>query len=354
MNKDFSTSPSPRESEDLPIGGQAVIEGVMIRAQERIVTAVRTPDRGILVREEEHIPWSRRLRLFGVPVVRGAVSFFEMAIIGVRTLNFSADMAMQAEARQQGEPEQATSSGQNRLALALTVAISLAAGVGIFFFLPLFAAELSGAARDAFRFNLLAGSVRLALFILYLWGLSHWSEIRRVFEYHGAEHKSIFTQEAGDDLTVARARKYGRLHPRCGTSFLLIVVLVSILAFALVDSAVAEAIGRRQSLIERFATHLCVLPLISGVSFELLKLSGRKRNHPLTRLLIAPGLWLQRITTREPDDAQLEVALVALSRALGLPAVAAYGVCPEDGLTPSEEGRVEAAEPPQLSDRVGE
>ena len=354
MNRDFSTSPGPRESEDLPIGGQAVIEGVMIRAQERVVTAVRTPDRGILVREEEHIPWSRRLPLFGVPVVRGAVSFFEMAIIGVRTLNFSADMAMQAEARQQGEPEQATGSGQNRLALALTVAISLAAGVGIFFFLPLFAAELSGAARDAFRFNLLAGSVRLALFVLYLWGLSHWSEIRRVFEYHGAEHKSIFTQEAGDDLTVARARQYGRLHPRCGTSFLLIVVLVSILAFALVDSAVAEAIGRRQSLIERFATHLCVLPLISGVSFELLKLSGRKRNHPLTRLLIAPGLWLQRITTREPDDAQLEVALVALSRALGLPAVAAYGICPEDGPTPSEEGQVEAAESPRLSDRVGE
>lgn len=353
MNRDFSTSPGPLESEDLPIGGQAVIEGVMIRAQERIVTAVRTPDRGILVREEEHIPWSRRLRLFGVPVVRGAVSFFEMAIIGVRTLNFSADMAMQAEARQQGEPEQATSSGQNRLALALTVAISLAAGVGIFFFLPLFVAELSGAARDAFRFNLLAGSVRLALFILYLWGLSHWSEIRRVFEYHGAEHKSIFTQEAGDDLTVARARQYGRLHPRCGTSFLLIVVLISILAFALVDSAVAEAIGRRQSLIERFATHLCVLPLISGVSFELLKLSGRKRNHPLTRLLIAPGLWLQRITTREPDDAQLEVALVALSRALGLPAVVAYGIWPQDGRTPPE-GQVEGAESPPLSDRGGE
>ena len=353
MNRDFSTSPDLRKSEDLPIGGQAVIEGVMIRAQEKIVTAVRTPDRGILVREEEHIPWSRRLRLFGVPVVRGAVSFFEMAIIGVRTLNFSAEMAMQAEARQQGEPEQATSSEQNRLALALTVAISLAAGVGIFFFLPLFVAELSGAARDAFRFNLLAGSLRLALFILYLWGLSHWSEIRRVFEYHGAEHKSIFTQEAGDDLTVARARQYGRLHPRCGTSFLLIVVLISILAFALVDSAVAEAIGRRQSLIERFATHLCVLPLISGVSFELLKLSGRKRNHPLTRLLIAPGLWLQRITTREPDDAQLEVALVALSRALGLPAVAAYGIWPQDGRTPPE-GQVEGAESPPLSDRVGE
>lgn len=353
MNRDFSASPGPRESEDLPIGGQAVIEGVMIRAQERIVTAVRTPDRGILVREEEHIPWSRRSRLFGVPVVRGAVSFFEMAIIGVRTLNFSADMAMQAEARQQGEPEQTTSSGQNRLALALTVAISLAAGVGIFFFLPLFVAELTGAARDAFRFNLLAGSVRLALFILYLWGLSHWSEIRRVFEYHGAEHKSIFTQEAGDDLTVTRAREYGRLHPRCGTSFLLIVVLISILAFALVDSAVAEAIGRRQSLIERFVTHLCVLPLISGVSFELLKLSGRKRNHPLTRLLIAPGLWLQRITTREPDDAQLEVALVALSRALGLPAVAAYGIWPQDERTPSEV-QVEAGESPAFSDRVGE
>ncbi len=352
-NRNFSTAQGTRESEDLPIGGQAVIEGVMIRAQEKIVTAVRTPDRGILVREEEHIPWSRRLRLLGVPVIRGAVSFFEMAIIGVRTLNFSAEMAMQAEARQQGEPEQAGKSWQNRAALVLTVAISLAAGLGIFFFLPLFVAELRGAARDAFQFNLLAGSVRLALFILYLWGLSHWSEIRRVFEYHGAEHKSIYTQEAGDDLTVVRARGYGRLHPRCGTSFLLIVVLISILAFALVDSAVAEAIGRRQSLLERFATHLCVLPLISGVSFELLKLSGRKRNHPLTRLLIAPGLWLQRITTREPDDAQLEVALVALRCALGLPAVAEYEIWSQDGRTPSA-APAEAAESPPGSDGAGE
>ena len=342
-----------RESEDLPIGGQAVIEGVMIRVREKIVTAVRTPDRGILVREEEHVPWSRRLRLLGVPVIRGAVSFFEMAVIGVRTLNFSADMAMQAEARQQGEPEHTAKQGQNRAALALTVAISLAAGIGIFFFVPLFVSELSGAARGAFQFNLLAGLVRLTLFLLYLWGLSHWSEIRRVFEYHGAEHKSIFTKEAGDHLTVVRARRYGRLHPRCGTSFLLIVVLISILVFALVDAAVAEAIGRRQSLIERFATHLCVLPLISGVSFELLKLSGRKRNHPLTRLLIAPGLWLQRITTREPDDAQLEVALVALRRALGMPAEAAYTTWTRDGENP-DTPQADRAEPPPVSSPVGE
>ncbi|MFH1569861.1 MAG: DUF1385 domain-containing protein, partial [Gemmatimonadota bacterium] len=164
------------------------------------------------------------------------------------------------------------------------------------------------------------------LFLAYLWAIGRWAEIRRVFEYHGAEHKSIFAVESGAALTVAAARRQGRLHPRCGTSFLLIVILVSILIFALVDSAFAAAAGRTQSLLERFATHLSVLPVVSGLSFELLKLSGRKRHHPLTRVLIAPGLWLQRITTREPSDDQLEVALVAVRHALGQPSPVEYSL----------------------------
>lgn len=313
-------------SEDLPVGGQAVIEGVMVRARERIVTAVRTPHRGIVVREDRHVPWSRRLRLLGVPVLRGAVSFFEMMLVGMRSLSFSADVAMEAEEDRGSVPGGDTSRWKQSLLLGLTLAFSLAVGLAIFFFLPLFAAQLTGVSRDALKFNLVAGAVRMSLLLAYMWGIGQWGEIRRVFEYHGAEHKSIFAVESGVDLTVEEARRQGRLHPRCGTSFLVIVALVSILTFALVDSAFIEVFGHGQSLLERFATHLTVLPLVSGLSFELLKLSGRKRHHPLTRVLIAPGLWLQRITTREPSDDQLEVALVAVRHALGKPSLVEYAL----------------------------
>jgi len=302
-------------TEDLPVGGQAVIEGVMMRAENRIVTAVRTPEQEIVVREQEHIPWSRRFGLLRLPILRGAVAFIEMMIIGLQTLNFSADVALQSERRSM--PEAQEGGWKDRLTLAATLVSSLAIGIGVFFFLPLAAAQATGSERDAVSFNLLAGLVRTCLLLLYLYGISRWQEIRRVFQYHGAEHKSIFTLEAGADLTVDEARGFGRLHPRCGTSFLLIVVLLSILVFALVDSAFIDVFGHPQSLLERFLTHLSVLPFISGLSFELLKLSGRKRNHPVTKLVIRPGLWLQRITTKEPSDDQLEVALVALHRALG-------------------------------------
>ena len=325
-----------RQSEDLPVGGQAVIEGVMMRAEDRIVTAVRTPEQEIVVREQQHIPWARRFRILKVPILRGAVAFIEMMIIGLQTLNFSADVAMQSERR--SVPDAEEGGWKDRLALGVTLVSSLAIGIGVFFFLPLAAAQAAGTDRDAVSFNLLAGLVRTTLLLLYLWGISRWQEIRRVFQYHGAEHKSIFTLEAGADLTVDEARGFGRLHPRCGTSFLLIVVLLSIFVFAVVDSAFIDVFGHAQSLLERFATHLTVLPLISGLSFELLKLSGRKRNHPLTKLLIRPGLWLQRITTKEPSDAQLEVALVALHRALGQSSPLAHCDWDEWRLRPAPEG----------------
>jgi len=190
-------------------------------------------------------------------------------------------------------------------------------GIGLFFFLPLLVAQFLGLQQNALEFNLVAGAVRTTLLVLYMWTISQWREIQRVFQYHGAEHKSIFTLEAGAELTVAAARGFGRLHPRCGTSFMLIVVLFAIAVFACVDSLFVVVFGHTQSLFERFATHFSLLPFIAGISFELLKISGKKRNHPLTRVLIAPGLWLQRITTREPDDDQLEVALVALRCVLG-------------------------------------
>jgi uncharacterized protein YqhQ len=309
-------------TQDLPVGGQAVIEGVMMRAAGKIVTAVRTPDRGIVVREEAHVPWSQRWRPLRLPVLRGAVSFFEMLVIGMRTLNFSAEVAG-------GEGGGAAPAGRgwkDGLAMGLTLAFSLGIGLGVFFLLPLFVAQRTGMNPDALAFNGAAGGVRLALLLLYLWAISQWREIRRVFEYHGAEHKSIFALEAGAELTVENARRCSRLHPRCGTSFLLIVALLAVGIFAVVDSAFPLVFGHPQSLLERFATHLAVLPLISGVGFELLKFSGRKRHHPLVKAMSAPGMWLQRITTREPSDEQLEVALVALRHALGQPSPQAYAL----------------------------
>ncbi|MFT5087867.1 MAG: hypothetical protein ACI906_001219 [Candidatus Latescibacterota bacterium] len=300
-------------TEDLPVGGQAVIEGVMMRVPGKIVTAVRAADQEIVVREEAYEAWSRRYRLLGVPIVRGAVSFFEMMFIGLKALNFSADVAMRDST---DAPEEREDGWKDQLSLVATLAFSLALGVGLFFFVPLAIAEAVKLERGVLQFNALAGAVRAILLVLYLWGISHWSEIQRVFQYHGAEHKSIFTLEAGAELSVEQARLYGRLHPRCGTSFMLIVALFSIAIFAVADALFVVAFGHAQNLLERFATHLAVLPLVSGSSFELLKFSGRKRNNPLVRILMKPGLWLQRITTREPDDSQLEVALVALRRAI--------------------------------------
>ena len=315
-------------TEDLPVGGQAVIEGVMMRVPGKIVTAVRATDRDIVVREEEYEALSRRYRLLNIPILRGAISFFEMMIIGLKALNFSADVAMQYSEEEQGDEaageslvgrdtEPPKNGWKEQLALGATLVFSVGLGIGLFFFLPLLAAQLLGMQQKALEFNLVAGAVRTTLLVLYLWTISRWREIQRVFQYHGAEHKSIFTLEAGAELTVAEARGFGRLHPRCGTSFMLIVVLFAIAVFACVDSLFVVVFGHTQSLFERFATHFSLLPFIAGISFELLKISGKKRNHPLTRVLIAPGLWLQRITTREPDDDQLEVALVALRCVLG-------------------------------------
>ena len=318
-------------TKDLPVGGQAVIEGVMMRVPGKIVTAVRAANREIVVREEEYESLAQRHRLLGLPVLRGAISFFEMMLIGIKALNFSADVAMQqseegtdpesAAADQGGDPDPDVDRQQenwkDRLALGATLVFSLGLGIGLFFFLPLLFAQFLNFEENALEFNLVAGLMRSTLLILYLWIIGRWSEIQRVFQYHGAEHKSIFTLEAGAELRVDRARTFGRLHPRCGTSFMLIVALFSILVFACADSLFVVVFGHTQSLVERFATHFSVLPFVAGSSFELLKLSGRKRNYLLTRVLIAPGLWLQRITTREPDDDQLEVALVALRCALG-------------------------------------
>ncbi len=301
-------------SEDKPVGGQAVIEGVMMRAPGRIATAVRKPDKEILIRSDPYVALSKRHRIFNIPVVRGAVSFFEMLYIGIRALNFSADVAL-AEGN---EDRECTRMEKIRNGVILGGSMVLAFGLGIAFFfaLPLLLTEVIGLSKNALSFNLLAGIIRVCLFLAYIWGISRWKEIRRIFEYHGAEHKSIYAFESGEDLTVENVRKYGTHHPRCGTSFLLIVVMLAILLFGAADTIVEIRLGHRPTFPQRFITHFSLLPFLGGISFELLKLSGQKRNNRYVRWLSAPGLWVQKITTQEPDDSQLEVAIAALKSTL--------------------------------------
>jgi uncharacterized protein YqhQ len=307
---------------DMNVGGQAVIEGVMMRSKDRIATAVRKPDGEILIKTEDYRSLASRYRLLKLPIVRGAVAFVEMLFIGIRTLNFSADVAMKElekeEAAKKGEAAADKAAKSNNLMLALTAVFAVALGIFIFFFIPLALSHYLNVNRDAIAFNLVAGAIRLVMFVLYIWGISLFGEFRRIFQYHGAEHKSIFTYEVGDQLIPERAACHSRFHPRCGTSFILIVALFAIITYAVSDTLYAVYTGAAPGLLERFALHFSLLPLVAGGSYELLKLSGKTRDNALTRILIAPGLWLQRLTTREPSIDQLEVAIAALKASLGV------------------------------------
>lgn len=307
---------------DLNIGGQAVIEGVMMRSSDKISTAVRIPNGEILVKTEDYKSLSTRYKILNLPLLRGAVSFVEMMIVGIKTLNFSADIAMQEaekdEAEQKGEEYKIEEKKANGWMLAFSAFFALAFGIGIFFFTPLLLSDLFGINKNAVSFNLVAGAIRLTMFVLYVWGISFFGEFKRIFQYHGAEHKSIYAYEMGEDLIPERAATHTRLHPRCGTSFILIVALLAILIYAISDTIFTLQTGAPPTLLVRFGIHFSLLPLVAGTSYELLKLSGRTRENSLTKFLIKPGLWLQLITTKEPSADQLEVALAALKASLGI------------------------------------
>jgi uncharacterized protein YqhQ len=297
---------------DLAFGGQALIEGVMMRGPGRIAMAVRTPAGEIEVSSRPYVALVDRVPALAKPVLRGAVSFFEMLIIGVRALNYSASVA--AGTDEHGRAELSS------WALALTLIVSLGLGIGLFVYLPLQTSQWLGYAPHAFWFNVVAGGVRVTILIGYMGLMLLSSDLRRVFQYHGAEHKSIWALENGCPLDVESARAQTRLHPRCGTSFLLIVAISAVFLYAVSDSIVQYSLGHPPGILLRFAVHFSLLPLVAGLSYEFLKLSGVHRDKRWVLTLIAPGLWLQRITTREPDDAQLEVALAALRAVQAEPA----------------------------------
>jgi uncharacterized protein YqhQ len=223
---------------------------------------------------------------------------------------------MQFEEEKNGTPKNRGGSLFHGILLWGSMAIALVIGLAVFFALPILIGTLLGLEKGALLFNAVAGIIRLGLFVLYLSLITRMPDIRRVFRYHGAEHKSIFALEASHELNIESARRESRYHPRCGTSFILIVAIASIVLFGIADSLFPVVFGHLQSVPERLATHLLLLPFVAGVSYELLKLSGRFRANHLVKLVIAPGLWLQAMTTAEPDDDMLEVALCALRAAL--------------------------------------
>lgn len=289
---------------ELKMGGQAVIEGVMMRAEDNWAVAVRKPDGTIALKQEKWRSLSKRFRLLELPVLRGAIVLIETLFLGVRALSFSAETASGEET---GE-EKNESGFWWKVSLTGTVLFSLAAGMALFFYLPLFVTELTGI-ENPFWFNFVDGILRMAVFLAYLLIISRWGDIRRVFEYHGAEHKTIAAFERQQPLEWEQIKDHSRFHPRCGTSFVLILLLVSILVFLF--------FGKPDVWSDRLI-RLAVVPLIAGVSYELIKLSDRHPDNLLTRIAVAPGLWLQRITTYEPDKGQVEVAVAALSAAMEL------------------------------------
>jgi uncharacterized protein YqhQ len=286
----------------MTVGGQAVIEGVMMKSPDLVVTSVRKSDGEIISQVVPYVSLAKRKKVFGLPIVRGAVTLFEQLYLGIKSLTFS------AEVFSSGEDQIKTQKGwKSSLSAALTVVIALGAGLLLFFYLPLVIAGLVGA-EGSISFNLVDGLLRLGIFFAYLGVLNLWKDMRRIFEYHGAEHKSIHTFESGEDLSVENAKKYTTRHPRCGTSFLLIVMVISIVVFIFM--------GRPDDLRDRLL-RLCAVPLIGGLSYEMIRLAGKKGGGALMKIITAPGLALQRFTTREPNEDQLEVALEALKSALG-------------------------------------
>jgi len=302
------------------IGGQAVIEGVMMRSSKRVSTAVRKQSGQIVVKNEDYIPLSKRYKILNIPILRGVVSFVEMLIIGIKSLNFSADVAVEEIEEQEGKKRKGKKGqGSRGLMLGLAVILALGLGILIFFFLPIFFSSLLGIKKQALSFNLVAGAIRVAMFLIYVWAISRFKDFKRIFEYHGAEHKSIYAYEAGEELTFDKVKKFSTKHPRCGTSFILIVAIFAIFIYSISDTVFALIAGTYPPLLKRFLLHFLLLPLVAGGSYELLKLSGKTRENKLTRIFSAPGIWLQKITTQEPDESQLEVAIVALESAIGNP-----------------------------------
>jgi uncharacterized protein YqhQ len=288
------------------LGGQAVIEGVMMRSPNYYATSVRT-EKGKLVTQLKKIkPLPKFLKL---PFIRGITNLIEMLVIGIKTLAWSAEQFTE-------EQEEKLTNTQ----ITITMILAFAIAIGLFVALPYFLSIITGVKEETspIAFNLIDGIIKIILFLIYLYLISLMKDIKRLFEYHGAEHKAVYCYEDGKRLTLENVKKYSTKHPRCGTSFLFIVLLVSIFVFALIPSIVLLLFPKFTLLpliprkIILFSLRILFIPVIAGISYELLKLSGKHSKNPIVKLISAPGIWLQYITTKEPDKKQIEVAITSL------------------------------------------
>ncbi len=284
------------------VGGQAVIEGVMMKSAGNWTVAVRDQGGTIHLKGEKlaGLP-----RIFKLPMIRGVIALFQALTLGIKAIEFSANKAYSEESEE----------NLSKLSIAFTIMFSVLLGIGLFILLPLYATKLlglvfQGISKNSLFFNLTDGVIRVFIFLVYVVLIGVWKEMARIFMYHGAEHKVIHAYEGGEELTVENARKYSPLHPRCGTSFLMIVMVVSILIFSFIP--------QYWLFLYKFLSRIIFIPIIAGTSFELLKLSAKMKDNPVMNFMIQPGLLLQRLTTREPDDSQIEVAIRALEEVLKL------------------------------------
>ncbi len=300
--------PALESGEETLVGGQAVLEGVMMRAPHAWGIAVRKASGEIAAHSEPIDRPSERRHWLGWPFIRGLATLGQAMMLGFRALKYSANVALDQIPREENEKKVQISGWVAAVNIALSV------GFFIFFykFVPLVAAtelkKVSPAFGSQVVFNLVDGIIRIALFLLFIWGISRWKDIHRVYEYHGAEHKTVFAFESGDPLVPAAVQKYSTYHPRCGTSFLMTVMLISILFYTAVPVTTFWA---------RFAIRLALLPLIVAVSYEIIRFAAKHRSS-LFAMMTAPGLWLQRITTQPPADEQVECAIRALDEAMAL------------------------------------
>lgn len=298
--------PVLENGEEVLVGGQAVMEGVMMRAPHSYCVSVRKPNGEIVYQEAPLRKLSEKYRIFKAPIIRGVGSLGQAMALGIRALRFSANAALD-----EGDPEKKPQEISSWM-MALNLVFSIGFFIFLYKFVPLWLTTRLGALFPALEgrvaFNLVDGAIRIAIFLAFLYAISFWKDIRRVFEYHGAEHKVVFNFESGQPLSVENAQRFVTFHPRCGTSFLLVVMMISIVVYAVAPG---------ESFAARMASRVLLLPLIAGVSFEMIRYAAKRRGG-LLAMMTAPGLWLQRITTREPSNDQAEVAIHALNRAMEL------------------------------------
>lgn len=297
------------------IGGEALIEGVMMKGPENIAVAVRKPDGEIVIDKQPYVAISKRYSILKLPIIRGAVGIIESMVIGVKSLMYSAELVEFEEEEQESSKvdaflERVFGDKLKDIAIGFSVFVALVLGIGLFMILPYLLAIPLNLDRSKtagnIMYNLFEGVIRISLFLGYIILISKMKDIKRVFQYHGAEHKTIHCYEHEEELTVENVRKYTTRHPRCGTAFLFVIMIISIIVFSFIKSDV---------VIINIAARLLFIPLIAGISYEVIRFAG-KTDWKVMGIVSAPGLALQRFTTFEPDDSQIEVAIEALKNVL--------------------------------------